>query len=309
MSATEPLAISTRRLKGPAVVVFLALIRLIVLAPVDLAVAADETPAPFPTAATTGVPEGWRPRVTETSDVRVTKPGAIVEDVRLVGASLLVDAENVTVRRVEIAGGSIVTDSDGACRNGLLIEDVSIVAAAGQATTDETPPAIAPGGYTARRVKIDGLPEGFRVGGRSLGCGPVVIEDSFARIVPPTVCRDWHGDALQGYDGPALTIRNVSLQLIERPDCAGTAPFFYPGGQANSEVDIDRLLVRGGGFPFRLGMPGRVRGLRIVAGSWGYAPADVDCSLVTEWEAGIVPAGSEGKGEAHQLPCGASGRK
>jgi hypothetical protein len=258
----------------------------------------EEVPAPeharvsFPGPSTTGVPLGWKPAATYTSTLRIATHGAVVEDVRVVNADLVINADNVTVRRVEIQGGRIFNDASGQCHNGLLLEDVSLVRAPGQITTDADPPAVAAGGYLARRVKIDGLPEGFRVGGRSHGCTAVRIEDSYARVISPQLCRDWHGDAIQGYDGPALTVRNVTLHLVETDACGGTAPFFYPHSQGNESVEIDRLLVRGGGFPFRLGMPGSVLGLRIVDGSWGYGPIDVKCSVIRGWEAQIVTVDS-----------------
>lgn len=261
----------------------------------------------FPTAKTTGVPLGWVPKTTYTRDLRVTEVGAVIEDVRIRGANLFIDAENVTIRRVEIEGGHIINDPVNVCRNGLLLEDVSIVRASGQTTDAADQPAIGPGGYTARRTKIDGLSEGFRVGGKNEGCGPVVIEDSFARITAPDICVDWHGDGIQGYGGPALVVRNVTLELVERPGCGGTAPFFYPADQGNTSVDVDRLLVKGGGFPFRLGMPGRIRGLKIVARSWGYKSIDVDCSIVEDWEASIVSQeGSNRLAQVRPEPCSPS---
>ncbi|MBH5398262.1 hypothetical protein HZZ13_10725 [Bradyrhizobium sp. CNPSo 4010] len=249
---------------------------------------------------------------TYTETLRVTERGSVVEDVRLVNADLVIDADNVTVRRVEIQGGHILNDATGGrCRNGLLLEDVSIVRAPGQITTDKDPPAMGTGGYTARRVKIEDLPEGFRVGGRSHGCTAVRIEDSYAKIVSPEICRDWHGDAVQGYDGPPLMIRNVTLHLAEVDTCGGTAPFFYPHSQGNESVDIDKLLVRGGGFPFRLGMPGSVLGLRIVHGSWGYGPIDVKCSVVRGWEAMIVTIDSANQPtrDVRAQPCNTEGGK
>ncbi len=55
-----------------------------------------------------------------------------------------------------------------------------------------------------------------------------------------------------------MTLRNTTLDL-DITGCGGTAPFFYPSGQDNTSVDIDGLLVKGGGAPFRLGTPGRCR--------------------------------------------------
>ena len=242
------------------------------------------TPTPqtgFPTAATTGVPPGWVPAQTRTSTLRVSS--GTVQDVRIVGANLELTGP-VTVRRVEIVGGRIVV---AGCRGGVVIEDTSVLR--GQTTRSSDPEAIGPGGYTARRVKLDGVAEGFRVGGRSSGCGPVVIEDSYARVVAPDSCGDWHGDGTQLYDAPPVTIRNVSLILQERGGCGGTAAFFGPAAQGNSSADIERLRVQGGGYPFRLGVPGRVVGLDIVQG-WPYGPINVKCSVLTDWSARIVTA-------------------
>jgi hypothetical protein len=276
---------------------------------------ASPTPSPTPTGPVawpgpnnTGVPAGWTPARTYTSDVTITTPGAVVQDIRIDNASLVIAANNVTVRRVEVRGGRIDNWRGGACRNGLLLEDVSVVRAPGQVTSGNEP-GIQHGGYTARRVKIDGLPEGFRVGGRSGGCGPVTIENSFARPTAPDVCGDWHGDGIQGYDGPALTVRKTTLELVQRTNCGGTAPFFYPSGQGNTSATIDGLLVKGGGFSFRLGMPGTVKGLRIAQGEWFYGPIDVNCAALSGWEATIVAVDTnyQPTSTVRSQPCNTSG--
>ena len=64
---------------------------------------------------------------------------------------------------------------------------------------------------------------------------------------------------------------------------------FVPSDQGNTSATVKRLLVMGGGYPFRLGVPGSVSGLKIVAGSWQYEPVDVNCSAVLpNWNADIV---------------------
>jgi hypothetical protein len=245
------------------------------------------TPVPegeFPTPATTGVPAGWTPTQTRTTDLRVTQPGAVIQDLRLVNASLIIAAPSVTVRRVQIEGGAIHTKPGGTCFS-VDVEDTSIIRATGPTTGSE--PVIEPGGYTARRVEINGPPEGFRVGAKA-SCGTTTILDSFALVRSPDSCGDWHGDTLQGYDGGALVVRHSTMVLEERGGCGGTAPFFYPRNQGNSgPVTVDRLLVKGGGYTFRMGMSGHVTGLRIVAGS-SYGPIDVRCSVVNPWEAQVV---------------------
>lgn len=243
----------------------------------------------FPNPANTGVPAGWTPVSTRTTTMTVSTAGAVIQDIRFTnGADLIINAPNVTVRRVEMVGNSyIVNDPGPTCNGGLLIEDVSIVSAPGQ--VGGIPGAvISTGSYTARRVEINAADEGFRVGGKDYGCGPVSISDSYIKIIPPANCGDWHGDGIQGWQGPALTIRNVTIDFNEIGGCGGTAPFFYPSGQGNTSVDIDRLLVKGGGFPFRNGMPGKVLNLKVVDGSWLYGPIDVKCSVITQWSAEIV---------------------
>lgn len=260
----------------------------------------------FPTPQTTGVPAGWVPTSTRTTDLRITQSGAVVQDVRFNGGNLIVDAPNVTVRRVEFLGGRINNVPGNTCRNGLVIEDTSFGFPPGPVVTRATdPPAVQHGGYTARRVEINGYPEGFRVGGRgAFACAPVTILDSFARIVAPSpTCGDWHGDGIQGYDGPALQARNNTLELVERSSCGGTAPFFYPRNQANTSATVDRLLVIGGGYPFRMGMPGSVTGLRIAERTSWYGPIDVRCSVISVWEAQIVSVSNYVPTFRRNQPC------
>jgi hypothetical protein len=225
----------------------------------------------------------------------------VVQDLRITNGNLLIAAPNVTVRRVEIIGGRISNSSGRQCWNGLVIENTTIRRGAGTNAAD--PPAVEPGGYTARNVELDGVPEGFRVGGRSTGCGAVTIENSYVRIQRPDNCGDWHGDGVQGYDGNSVRVRNLTI-VFQENGCGGTAPFFYPHSQGNTSVDIDGLLVQGGGFPFRLGMPGSVRNLNIVRSSWGYGPIDVKCSVLSAWSANTVTLDGGGQPvDKRAQPC------
>lgn len=253
----------------------------------------------FPRPVNTGVPRGWQPRKTVNGDLTVTKDGAVVEDVRVYG-DLVINAEKVTVRRVDVVGGQVKNTTGGSCGKGLKLIEVTIRNDPDHPTTGEESPAIGEGGYTARRVEIKGMPEGFRVGSVD-ACGRVVIKDSFATVTPPRNCDDidWHGDTLQGYGGGALKIRNTRLVLENLPSCGGTAPFFYPDGENNTSVDVDGLIVEGGGYPFRLGMPGKVRNLKIVQGSFEFGPIDVICGLVSVWDAAIVTL--DAKGQPHTV--------
>lgn len=234
-----------------------------------------------------GVPDDWVPKRTVTSDLVVTAPGAVVEDVLLTNADLVVDAPDVMIRRVKLQGGRIQNVPGSTCRNGMVVEDSTLEPSPGDSFSRDSEGVVGYGGYTARRVKVWRRSEGFRVGGRSAGCGPVRIEDSFAKIaVAPGCPGDPHSDGIQGYDGPALTVENVTIDFREAS--CGTAPMFLPGNAGNTTASIDGMLVMGGGFTFRDGVPGTVKDLKIVDGSWSYAPVDVDCSLLRRWDAEIV---------------------
>ncbi|WP_417374462.1 DUF4082 domain-containing protein [Glutamicibacter protophormiae] len=242
------------------------------------------SPAPvaksFPTASTTGVPAGWKPKKEVKGDYTIGDDGAVVQDLRITGGILYIRGSNVTLRRIELVSARIVNEYAGVCYNGLQIEDSTIL----RGPTDLEMPVVESGGYTATRVKIDGVSEGFRVAGTDVGCGPVTIQDSWVRVVAPEGCTDnssWHGDGIQGYLGVALTLRHTAVTLAERPNCTGTSAFFYPD-QGNTRATIDNVLLSGGGYVFRLGTAGSVSNLKIVNNSWDFAPLDISsCSQVT----------------------------
>lgn len=251
-------------------------------------------PGQFPTKETTGVPAGWKPKTERTGDYTITDDGAVVEDLRLTNGRLYVRAYGVTLRRIELVDARIINDYGRTCYNGLRIEDSTIRRGSGVSDM----PSVESGGYTAVGLQVDGPPEGLRAGEKASGCDPVLIEDSWLRMEPPRGCKSqslWHGDGFQGYQGPAVTIRNTYINLAETKSCPGTAAFFYYR-QGNTHATIDNVVMAGGPFVFRLGTPGEVSGLKIVADSWGYGPVDVaDCSEV-KWGSDneIVRAGSNG---------------
>jgi hypothetical protein len=56
----------------------------------------------FPSSSTTGVPSDWEPTATYTKTLRISERGTVLEDVRLLNADLVINADNATVRRVGI---------------------------------------------------------------------------------------------------------------------------------------------------------------------------------------------------------------
>jgi hypothetical protein len=262
---------------------------------------------PLPTPNNTGVPANWVPAQTRTSDMTVTQAGAVVQDILFVNANLIISAPNVTVRRVKFQGGLISNWVGPSCSNGVVVEDSTFEPPPGQQYSNDSEGATGVGGYTARRVKIWRRQEGFRDGGKGGGCGPVTIEDSFAKIVIPPGCPgDPHADGIQGFDGPPLTVRNTTIDFNEAS--CGTAPFFVPSQQGNTTADVDGLLVMGGGAAFRDGVPGTVKGLKVVDKSWYYFPVTVSCSLLSGWDAQVVTITPDYQiaSTVRSLPCSGS---
>ncbi|WP_219949289.1 DUF4082 domain-containing protein [Salinibacterium sp. M195] len=251
--------------------------------------------AGFPTRTSAGLPSGWQPTKQVNGNYYVRTAGAVVEDLRITNGTIIIEAANVTVRRVQFVGSSLVNGAGPACFPNVLIEDSEFTA--NGTTRDNDSPVIQFGGYTARNIVIDGVPEGLRVGGSDIGCGPVTVADSFIRVKSPDVCTDgWHGDGIQGYGGDKLTVRNTTIIMDVVNDCYGTSPFFYPKNQGNTAVDIDGLLVGGSsGYPFRSGMPGPVKNLNVIEGSWVYGPVDVNCSVTSAFDAQVVKLDAAGQ--------------
>jgi hypothetical protein len=247
-------------------------------------------PGGFPNPASTGVPAGWVPRQTVSSDITVRTPGTVIEDVRLTnGASISVYADNVTIRRVEMQGGTITNqfgDAPAGCGHNMLVEDVSFEQASGSFVPSDFP-VIGEGSYTARRIEVDGRGEGPRLS----DCGPVTLEDSFLRIhgadEGTAACDQVHSDGVQAVAGVGGTARNNTI--IFQTSC-GTSPWFVVNPAVNTgNYIIDRLLVSGGGYSFRQEVSASVTGLNIVDGAWVYGPLDeMDCSRITRWDAKLV---------------------
>jgi hypothetical protein len=243
----------------------------------------------FPNRETSGVPDGWVPRETRADDLTVTRPGTVVQDMRFTdGASIVVKADDVTIRRVDMQGGIVTNqygDAPAGCGHNLVVEDTTFEPIPGKFEPSDYP-VIGEGSYTARRIEVDGRGEGPRVS----DCGPVTLEDSFIKIRgadPGTAaCDQVHSDGVQAVAGVGATARNNTI--IMETSC-GTSPWFVGNPGVNKGTyKIYRLLVAGGGYVFRQGVPASVTGLRIIDKSWVYGPIDNACPDISPWEAKIV---------------------
>jgi hypothetical protein len=217
-------------------------------------------------------------------------------DVRVTG-TVLIGVDNVTLRRVEVIDGPILTETTSGCHHGTVLDQVT-VRSSGSAPLDVTNGAISPGGYSATRVKLQNVTEGFRSGGASVGCGPVTIHDSFALVRDPVDC---HCDGLQVYDGAGTTVDGLTIDW-SMP--SGTTGFFAPSGEQGPVV-VNRLLIKGGGWALTDHIAGSVTNYFYVVGSAAYGAMDVDCSLVSPFSAHMGAIDSNYQPVSSMvLPCG-----
>ncbi len=239
----------------------------------------------FPTATSVGVPAGWQPTVTYTpgpSGYTIDQPGTY-SDFRVHG-TLNIRAAGVTLRRVEVVGGVIDNENAGRCYGGLTVLDSTV------RNSTASNGAIQPGGYTARRVALVDVGEGFRIGGRSdAGCGAVLVEDSYVRLMKPASvsCSDWHGDAVQGFDAPLATLVNVTLDARHRSDCSAAGVFYGDAeDNGNQPLTVRKLLVltAPGGTAYRPDTPHDTEGLRIFRdGGGSLLGGSFTCARATRW--------------------------
>lgn len=231
--------------------------------PVEVAAA----PGGFPNAASTGVPAGWQPAAVHEGDLWVTTPGAVIENLHVTG-SIEVRANDVTIRNTKVEGGIWNQENDAVQYGGLLIEDTEVGPASPGPDTPEV--AIGTSGYTARRVEIHGVTDGFRVAGPN-----VRIESSFVVLSDvPGECP--HLDGVQGYGGGDNVIVHGNT-IDARGSCSTSAVFM---ASASPHIDLQNNLLLGGAYSIHLNQveaPATFVSLgnSVVEGSYDYGPSKI----------------------------------
>jgi hypothetical protein len=235
----------------------------------------------YPPPACTGVPAGWKPKKTVNGDLTVTTAGAVISD-HLVTGSILIKADNVTISKTRVYGA--VDNFHGNKVYGhTTIKDTEVVNPPGQEYSSNDQYAFGVADYTCLRCKVINRMEGWRVGASDYsGSGSVLIQDSFAQLaVPPGMCEssDPHGDGIQAYGGPTVTIKHNTID--QRKDECPTAPIFIPD-QGNAGATVQDNLIAGGGYALRLtgGDFPAVTGNKVVQGSFGYGPVELSCGKI-----------------------------
>jgi hypothetical protein len=222
----------------------------------------------FPTAATTGVPAGTS--LTTVSSVNLSTPGQVLIG-RLVTGDVNVSASNVVIRNSEIRGR--ISNSSG---GSFTIEDSLVGPASGCASIE----AVGYSNYTARRVRMRNVSDGFRVSGSN-----ILIEDSFVLLCSQS---GDHSDGIQGYGGGTnVTVRHNTVDQRNAQDV--TSPIFFADNSKSATV-VDNLIM-GGGYSLRIHDdynpdigPWIITGNRIVNGSWVNGAVDTtntNCATTT----------------------------
>lgn len=226
-----------------------------------------QTTGAFPTPATTGVPLGTT--LSTVSSVTLSTPGQVL-DSKLVTGDVTITASNVVIKNSEIRGR--VNNQNGS----FTIQD-SLVGPTSGCTNIE---AVGYSNYTARRVYLRNVGDGFRVSGSN-----VLVEDSFVMLCSKP---GDHSDGVQGYGGGTnVIIRHNTIDQRNAQDV--TSPIFFAD---NSEsAIIQNNLLAGGGYTLRLHDdfspdhgPWEATGNRIVNGAWTGGPVlttNTNCATTT----------------------------
>jgi hypothetical protein len=225
------------------------------------------TDSTLPDASTTGVRDASV--LKRSGSVTVSTDGAVVENLDVTG-TISIEADNVTVRNVRVtSGGGKYLISIALGRSGVVIEDVELNGL--RISTH----GVVHGGYTARRVNMYGVGDGFRAG------SDTVIEDSWVHDLGHDGAFDSspHYDAVQSVGGNNIVIRNNRL---EGPFRGQTSAIIMKADfAAITNVVIENNLLSGGtyslylvsedGYP-ALGSDVQVRNNVWVRDSWKFGP-------------------------------------
>jgi hypothetical protein len=193
----------------------------------------------WPNATNTGVPAGTS--LTPSSSISVTTDGAVIENLDITG-SITVLANNVTIRNVRITSGDYYPiryfDNDNV---GLLVEDSEIIGLSGSVTS-----AIAFQHYTARRLNVHGMADGFKAD------ADVLIEDCWIHDLSNGA--EEHNDGVQSTGGKGVTIRHSNIS-----GASNAAVQTGDLGGATEDLTIEDNLLSGGGYTLNIRGTGTTR--------------------------------------------------
>lgn len=182
----------------------------------------------WPDATTTGF-QGDVAALPVRSGWRVTTPGAVIENVRIVDG-LVIDAPNVTVRDVVIDAGYWGIDALNTS-DGLVVEDTTINGGAQAGIGIDHSD-----GWLVQRVNLSGGNDGIKPGGSG------TVRDTYIHDLG-SFGSDPHNDAMQFGDAWGINV------LHNRMECKDTSCLAMFGGQAQfDDVTIEGNWMGGAGY-------------------------------------------------------------
>jgi hypothetical protein len=226
----------------------------------------------------TGVPAGTKLTTlslnVDNDSYAVTTPGAVIDRKHIPG-NLLIRADNVTVKDSQIDG--TVYNDHGTAKHPYTITDSTV----GLASKCITQPGLTSANYTARRVKVLGHDDGFRVDTP----GHVRIYDSYAKLCwnpPPLAPPDGsHSGGIQADCTAGVCYNSVFIHnTIDNRGPKGNSGMTYMSFDGNpiSGWTANDNLVMGGTYTvifwWTQGPDYEVHDNRVVKNEWAYGPAD-----------------------------------
>ena len=196
----------------------------------DAGVSACGRPRPGPN--NTGVPKGTV--LKKSKGITVTKDGDVVQDLDIDG-EIMVQADNVTIRRVKITSGDYYPIRYDDPHRGLVIEDSEIIG-----TSDDVTAAVSFAHYTARRLDVHGSADGFKAD------EDVLIEDSWIHDLRNG--PDQHNDGMQSTGGKGVTLRNNDISGASNA-CVQTGD---EGHVPTEDLLIECNWLDGGGYTLNI---------------------------------------------------------
>lgn len=232
----------------------------------------------YPRPGCTGVPAGTvltdLPLNEDGDSYAVRTPGAVIDHKHIPG-NLLIWADNVTVKNSQIDG--TVYNDQGKTYHPYTITDSTI----GVASKCITAPGLTWANYTARRVKVLGHDDGFRVDAP----GHVHIYDSYAKLCwnPPSLAPPdgSHSGGIQAECGDGVCYDATFIHnTIDNRNKMGNSGITYMAfaGNPTSGWTANENLVMGGTYTVIFWWTGgpnyEVHNNRVVKSTWDYGPAD-----------------------------------
>lgn len=232
----------------------------------------------YPKPSCTGVPAGAA--LTEVplnadGDAYIVRTAGAVIDHKHIKGSLLIWADNVTIKNSQI-DGTVDNDHDKKYHS-YTITDSTV----GLSSKCVTSPGLLWANYTARRVKVLGHDDGFRVDTP----GHVQIYDSYAKLCwnPPALAPPdgSHSGGIQAECGDGVCYDSVFVHnTIDNRGPKGNSGMTwmsFDGNPASGWTANDNLVMGGTYtviFWWTQGPNYEVHNNRVVKGEWAYGPAD-----------------------------------